>query len=280
MDGALDMGHGYPAYWAGKLNAVNFFTPVPFGITTQEQNAWLRYGGGQEIADKVYGELGVKVFPSGNTSVQAAGWFNKEIKSIGDYKGLKIRSGGLGSKVLSAIGATPVQIPLGEVPQALQNKTIDGADFVGPHNDMAFGLHKVAKFYYWPGWMEPCGMLDCFVNLKAWGKLPKDLQEIVKGANALANSQVLDEFVAKNAQAFNTLVNTHKVKVKLLNDKTLTALGKASGKVIEQTAAKDALSREVFESLKAFRKQMLPYTNVSELSFMKARTLKFPYSLS
>ncbi len=276
-DGALDAGHGYPAYWAGKLPAMQFLTPLPFGITTQEQNAWFRYGGGQEIADKIYAELGVKFFPSGNTSVQVSGWFNKEINSIDDYKGMKIRSGGLGSKVLSAVGATPVQMPLGEVPQGLQTGAIDGADFVGPFNDMAFGLHKVAKFCYWPGWMEPCGVLDFFVNQAAWDKLPDDLKAIVRGANEIANGAVLSEFVAKNAQAYNTLVSEKLVEMRFLSDETLTALGTAAGEVIAEASKADALSKEIYDSLMAFRKMTVPYTTSSEMLFMKARTLDFPY---
>jgi len=276
-DGGLDMGHGYPAYWAGKLPAIQFFTPLPFGVTTQEQNAWFRFGGGQEIADKIYGELGVKFLPSGNTSVQSAGWFNKEINSIEDYKGMKIRSGGLGSKVLRAVGATPVQMPLGEVPQALQTNAIDGADFVGPFNDMAFGLHKVAKYCVWPGWMEPCGVLDCFINKAAWEKLPDDLKAIVEAANELANSVVLSEFVAKNAQAYKMLQEEHHIEMRFLDDKTLTALGKVAGEVVAAAGSADALSTEVYQSLMAFRKVVMPYTNASELSFMKARGLDFPY---
>jgi len=276
-DGALEMGHGYPAYWAGKLPAVQFFTPLPFGLTTQEQNAWFHYGGGQEIAEKIYGELGVKFFPSGNTSVQAAGWFNREINSIDDYKGLKVRSGGLGAKVLREVGATPVQLPLGEVPQALQTNAIDGADFVGPFNDMAFGLHKVAKYCVWPGWMEPCGVLDCFINLDAWEKLPDDLKAIVQAANEMANSVVLSEFVAKNAQAYRTLSEEHGTEMKFLDDATLTALGKVAGEVVAAAGQEDELSREVYESLMAFRKSVMPYSNASELAFMKARGLDFAY---
>jgi TRAP-type mannitol/chloroaromatic compound transport system substrate-binding protein len=273
-DGGLEMGHGYPAYWAGKLPAMQFFTPLPFGFTTQEQNAWFRFGGGQELAEKVYGQLGVKFMPSGNTSV---GWFNKKISSIEDYKGMKIRSGGLGSKVLSAVGATPVQMPLGEVPQALQTNAIDGADFVGPFNDMAFGLHKVAKYCVWPGWMEPCGVLDCFINKAAWDKLPDDLKAIVEAANEMANSVVLSEFVAKNAQAYKTLKEEHHIEMHFLDDKTLTALGKVAGEVVAAAGAADALSTEVYQSLMAFRKVVMPYTNASELAFMKARGLDFPY---
>lgn len=277
VDGGLEMGHGYPAYWAGKLPAVQLLTPVPFGITTQEQNAWLQYGGGLEIADRIYAELGVKMLPSGNTSVQSAGWFNKDINTIEDYQGLRVRSGGLGAQVLSAIGATPVQLPLGEVPQALQTNAIDGADFVGPFNDMAFGLHKVAKYCMWPGWMEPCGLLDCFINKAAWDGLPDDLKTIVTLANQAANSIVLSEFVAKNAQAYNTLQTEHGVEMRFLSDDVLTGLGKVSGEVVAAAGDADELSREIYTSLMDFRKMVMPYTNASELALMSARGLDFPF---
>ncbi len=276
-DGGLEMGHGYPPYWVGKLNAMNFLSPVPFGLTTQEQDAWYKFGGGEELAGKVYAQLGVKMFRSGNTSVQGFGWFNKELTSIDSFKGLKMRLGGLGARVLSAVGATPVAMPLGEVPQALQSGAIDGADFVGPVNDMAFGLHKLAKYYYWPGWVEPCGILDCFVNMKAYEALPDDLKEIVKGANEYANALVVNEFVAKNAIALKTMVEDHKVQIKLLDDDTLIALGRASNDVVNDVASKDALSRELFDSIIKFRETVIPYTNISELAFMKARMLNFPY---
>ncbi len=277
-NGTLQMGHGYPAYWVGQVPAINFLSPIPFGITSQEQNAWFEYGGGQELADKLYGKLGVKFFPSGNTSVQAAGWYNKEVNSFADFKGRKIRAGGLGAKVLQAAGATPVQIPLGEVPQALQSGAIDGADFVGPYNDMAFGLHKVAKYYYWPGWQEPCGALDCFINMKAWEGLTPEQREIVRIGNEYANSRVLAEFVAKNAQAFNELVNVHKVQVRIFNDETLKSLGELAGKVLRAEAAKDAESKQIFESIMKFRTSVMPYTKIAEYEFMRTRLLGFQYA--
>lgn len=277
-NGTLQMGHGYPAYWAGQVPAINFLAPLPFGITSQEQNAWLSYGGGQELADKLYAKLGVKFFPSGNTSVQAAGWYNKEVNSLAEFKGKKIRSGGLGAKVLQAAGAAPVQMPLGEVPQALQSGAIDGADYVGPYNDMAFGLHKVAKYYYWPGWQEPCGALDCFINQKAWDSLSAEQKEIVRVGNEYANARVLSEFVAKNALAFNELVNVHKVQIRIFSDETLRGLGELAGKVIRAEAAKDAESKQIFDSIMKFRASAMPYTKIAEYEFMRTRMLELKYA--
>jgi len=276
-DGAVEMGHGYPAYWAGKLPAINFLSPIPFGITTQEQNAWFRYGGGLELAQKIYSQLGVMFFPCGNTSVQGAGWFNKKLDTMGAFQGLKVRSGGMGAKVLQAVGATPVQMPLGEVPQAMQTGAIDGADFVGPFNDVAFGLHKVSKYYYWPGWMEPCGVLDCFINMAAWEGLPDDLKEIVKGGCEMANSINISEYVAKNAQAMDVIKATPGLSVEFFPDEVLKGLGTATNDVVTAAGKADALSTEAYNSIMSFRKMVLPYTNISEMRFMEARNLGFPY---
>lgn len=273
VDGALDAGHGYPPFWAGKLPAMTMLTPMPFGLTTQEQTAWFEYGGGQALADKIYSQLGVKFFPSGNTSVQGAGWLNKELDSMAAFEGLKMRIGGLGAQVLQAVGGSPVQMPLGEVPQALQTGALDGADFVGPYNDVAFGLHKVAKYYYWPGIFEPCGVLDCFININSWNALDDDLKEIVRGGNYVANQIVVSEFVAKNAEGLRTIQEAEGVEIKTFPDEVLKGLAEATKDVLASAAAADPLSKEVYDSLMAFRKLVMPYTNISEMEFMKARNL-------
>ncbi|SMF48682.1 TRAP-type mannitol/chloroaromatic compound transport system, substrate-binding protein [Tistlia consotensis] len=271
-DGALDVGHGYPPFWAGKLPAMTMLCPVPFGLTTQEQNAWFEYGGGLALADKVYSQLGVKFFPSGNTSVQGAAWTNKLLDSMAAFNGLKIRIGGLGAKVIQAVGGTPVQLPLGQVPQALQTGTLDGADFVGPFNDVAFGLHKVAKYYYWPGIFEPCGVLDCFINLNSWNKLDDDLKEIVRGGNYVANQVVISEFVAKNAEGLKT-IEASDAEIKIFPEEVLKGLGAATKDVLATAASADALSKEIYDSIMAFRKTVMPYTKISEFDFMRARML-------
>ena len=168
--GTLEMGHGAPYYWKGKEPATQFIASMPFGLNVIEQNSWLQFGGGQELADKVYEKLGCKFFASGNTGVQMGGWFNKEINSLEDYKGLKMRIPGLGGEVVKAAGGNVVNLPGGEIPAALQSGAIDATEWVGPYNDLAFGLYKSAKFYYYPGWHEPATLLDNFINLTAWSR--------------------------------------------------------------------------------------------------------------
>lgn len=276
-NGTIEMGHGAPYYWVGKLSATQFLASMPFGLNAQEQNAWMQFGGGQELADKMYKELGCKFFISGNTGVQAGGWFNKEISSLEDFKGLKMRIPGLGGAVLNAAGTNVVNLPGGEIPPALQSGAIDATEWVGPYNDLAFGLYKSAKYYYYPGWHEPATMLDNFINLNAWESLSDDLKAVVAAANGYVNLFVMNEFVAKNNGALNTLVSEHGVILKKFPDDVLNALGNLSGKVMGDMAAADQMSREVMESIATFRKQAIAYAKVSEQAFYNARSLPFKW---
>ena len=225
--GTVEMGHGAPYYWKGKVSATQFIASIPFGLNAQEMNAWLQFGNGQKLADKVYRELGTKFFASGNTGVQAGGWFNKEINSPQDYNGLKMRIPGLGGEVVKAAGGNVINLPGGEIPPALASGAIDATEWVGPYNDLAFGLYKSAKFYYFPGWHEPATCLDNFINIKAWEKLPGDLKALVEAANTAVNQMVLSEFVARNNAALATLINKHKVVTKKFPDSLLNHLGGA-----------------------------------------------------
>ncbi|MGF1639347.1 MAG: TRAP transporter substrate-binding protein [Rhodospirillales bacterium] len=276
--GTVEMGHGAPYYWKGKLAATQFIASMPFGLTAQEQNAWFQYGGGQELSDEVYKELGCKFFPSGNTGTQMGGWFNKEMKSLEDFKGLKMRIPGLGGEVVKAAGGNVVNLPGAEIPPALQSGAIDATEWVGPYNDLAFGLYKSAKFYYYPGWHEPATVLDNFISLKAWEKLPSDIKAIVEAANTAVNQLVLSEFVARNNAALMTLVKDHGVVLKKFPDPVLDGLGALSGKVMNDLASADPLSRRVMDSILSFRREAIAWTNLSETAFTAARSLPFKYA--
>ena len=276
--GTVEMGHGAPYYWKGKVPAVQFIASIPFGLTVQEQNAWFQSGNGQKLADKVYKELGCKFFVSGNTGVQMGGWFNKEMKSLSDYRGLKMRIPGLGGEVVKAAGGNVINLPGGEIPPALQSGAIDATEWVGPYNDLAFGLYKSAKFYYYPGWHEPATCLDNFINIKEWEKLPGDLKALVEAANTAVNQMVLSEFVARNNSSLATLVNKHKVQLKKFPDGILRGLGKLAGEVMNNIASNDSLSREVFDDILRFRKDAIAWSNRSERAYMTARALPFKYA--
>ncbi len=276
--GTAEMGHGAPYYWKGKVAASQFIASMPFGLTAQEQNSWFQYGGGQELADEVYEKLGCKFFPSGNTGVQMGGWFNKEINSLEDYKGLKMRIPGLGGEVVKAAGGNVVNLPGAEIPPALQSGAIDATEWVGPYNDLAFGLYKSAKYYYYPGWHEPATVLDNFINIKAWEKLPSDIKAVVEAANTAVNQLVLSEFVARNNAALATLVDKHGVVLKKFPDPVLNGLGGLAGKVMNDLASGDPLSRKVMDSILTFRKGAIGWTTRSETAFTAARSLPFQYA--
>ncbi len=275
--GTLEMGHGAPYYWQDKVPASQFIASIPFGLNAQEQNAWLQFGGGQELADKVYGKLGCKFFASGNTGVQMGGWFNKDINSLEDFKALRMRIPGLGGEVIKAAGARVVNLPGSEIQPALASGNIDATEWIGPYNDLAFGLYKSANRYYYPGWHEPATMLDNFINLKAWNDLDRELQAIITAANAHANAHVLNEFMANNNASLNTLVTKHGVQLKKFPDAVLNGLGTLSGQVIGDLANADPLSREVMDSIQAFRTQAIAFAKVSEQAFYNARGLPFKW---
>ena len=271
-DGSAEMGHSASYYWKGKHPATPFFTAVPFGLTAQELNSWVNFGGGQELWDELYGEFGLKPLPCGNSGTQMAGWFRKEINSLEDIKGLKIRAPGLAGEVMQRIGATPVQMPGGEVFTSMQTGALDAADWVGPYNDLTFGLHKVAKYYYYPGWQEPGAMLEMMINKEKWDALPEDLQAIVKNAAEAENQHIYDEFTARNAEALKQLVNEHGVELRRLPDEVLEALEKTSQEAVEDLVAGNDQARRIYESYRDFRDSVMPYIAVAEQSALNVRS--------
>ena len=169
--GVAEMGHTASFYWQGKMPAAAYFTTVPFGLTPDEHVAWVEAGGGQALWDELYAPFGVKPFMGGNTGVCMGGWFRRELRSLDDVRGLKIRSLGLGGEVYRRLGATPQTTPPGEILTSLQSGVLDAAEFVGPGTDISLGLYRVAPMYYGPGFNKPNGTGECIVSLKAWEAL-------------------------------------------------------------------------------------------------------------
>lgn len=273
--GTAEMGHGAAYYWKGKSEAAQFFAAVPFGLNAQEMGGWIYHGGGQELWDELYGQFNLKAFAAGNTGVQMGGWFNKEINTMDDYKGLKMRMPGLGGEVIKRAGATPVSLPGGEIFTSLQSGAIDATEWVGPYNDLAFGFYKAAKYYYWPGWHEPGTVLESFVNKKAYEGLPADLRAVVDHAMRSAYQDMLSEFTAKNNNALVQLVNDHGVKLKRFSDDVLAKMGQLSQEVVAEVAAKDPMSGKVYKSFNEFRKQSVSWNNIGEAGYSLARSLTF-----
>lgn len=276
-DGTADMYHGAEYYWQGKSKAFNFFAAVPFGLTADEMNAWLYAGGGQELWDELSAGFNVKPFAAGNTGVQMGGWFNKELNSVEDYKGLKIRMPGLGGEVLRQIGAAAVSLPGGEIFPSLQSGAIDATEWVGPWNDLAFGFYKVTKFYYYPGFHEPGTTLSSGMNKGVWDSLSKDDQAIVTAACMADNNYMLAEFNANNGDALDTLINEHNVQLRRQSDEILKAIGEASGDVLASVAAGDPMTQKVYDSFMAFRKKAMGWTSLSETAYAAARALDYKF---
>ena len=247
---------------------------MPFGLTAQEMNGWLYYGGGLELWEEVYAQYNLVPAAAGNTGVQMGGWFNKEINSLADLKGLKMRIPGLGGEVFKRAGGTPVNLPGGELYTALQTGALDATEWVGPYNDLAFGFYKVAKYYYYPGWHEPGTTLEAIINKEAFDALPEDLQEIVRSACKVANQEMLAEYTARNNAALNTLVNEHKVQLRAFPDDVLKELRKISDEVVAELATKDDTAKRIYSSFKTYRDQVNEWHEISEKAFMRARSLK------
>ncbi|BAU77304.1 TRAP transporter substrate-binding protein [Metapseudomonas furukawaii] len=261
--GTAEMGHGAPYYWKGKVPAAQFFCALPFGPNAQEMNAWLHRGGGIELWEEVYKPFGVLPMACGATGVQTAGWFNKEINSVEDFNGLKMRTPGLGGEVLTKMGGTVVNLPAGEIFTALQTGAIDATEWIGPYNDLALGLHKAAKYYYTPGWQEPNVTFELDVNLKAWETLPADLKAIVRAAARDVNGDMLDDYNARNMEAMEKL-KAEGVEVRRLPEAVLTRLREVASEVVEASAAADPAATKVWQQQKAYLERMRTYAEENE----------------
>ena len=269
--GTAEMGHSAAYYWKGKSAAAPFFCALPFGLNAQEMNGWLYHGGGLELWREVYAPFNLVPFPAGNTGVQMAGWFNREITSIQDFKGLKMRIPGLGGEVVSRLGVTAVNIPGAEIYTAMQTGALDACEWVGPYNDLAFGLFRVAKYCYYPGWQEPGPTLECMINQDAWNGLPDDLKSLVEVCCRAINDDMLAEYTAQNHRALSILQNEHKVEFRRLPDTVLAALRAESDQVVAALASTDGVARRVFDSFRAFRDQVRGYHAISEVAYFQAR---------
>ncbi len=275
--GSADMYHGAEYYWQGKSMAFNFFTSVPYGLTANEMNAWIYHGGGQKLWDELSAGFNIKAMMVCNTGVQMGGWFNKEINTLEDFKGLKIRMPGLGGEVLRRIGATAVTLPGGEIYPSLQSGAIDATEWVGPWNDLAFGFHKVAKYYYYPGFQEPGPAISCGINLNVWNKFSIEHKAIIEAAAAAENSYTLAEFDTKNALSLNVMKTKHNVKLRRFSDSIMRAIGDASGKVISDAAKSDVMTNKVANSYLNFRKSMISWSKIADHAYANARLLPFNY---
>lgn len=273
--GAAEVGHGASYYWKGKIPAAVFFTAVPFGMTAQEMNGWLHYGGGLELWQELYAPFGVIPFAGGSTGVQMAGWFNRELRSAKDLSGLKMRIPGLAGEVFDAAGGTAVRIAGGEVYTSMQTGVIDAVEWVGPYNDRTLGLNEVAEFYYYPGWHEPGAMLEFTVNAAAFTQLPRDLQAIVRYAARAANQDMLDEFTARNNESLQQLLAAG-TQLRPLPEDILSLLYEKSVEAMANLRASDEMAEKIAISYDAFSNNVRAYHEISERAYLNARDKVLP----
>ncbi|MDB2556856.1 TRAP transporter substrate-binding protein DctP [Luminiphilus sp.] len=274
--GVAEMGHGAAYYWKGKIPASVFYTAVPFGMTAQEMNGWLHYGGGLELWRELYAPFGVRPFAGGSTGVQMAGWFNRELTSAADLDGLKMRIPGLAGEVFAASGGTAVRLAGGEIYTSMQTGVIDAVEWVGPYNDRTLGLMEVAEYYYYPGWHEPGAMLEFTVNQDAFDQLPQDLQAIVEGAARATNQDMLDEFTARNNQSLTTLLTEYSTKLRPLPDDVLDVLYINAVSALERLKADDPMAQKISASYEDFLEGVRRYHEISERAYLNARDRVLP----
>jgi TRAP-type mannitol/chloroaromatic compound transport system substrate-binding protein len=266
QNATIQCAHTAPYYFFGKDPTFAFGCAIPFGMNYRQQNAWMYHGGGLQLMREFYKDYNIVNFPAGNTGAQMGGFFRKEIKTPGDFKGLKMRIGGTGGLPLQKLGIIPQQIPGGDIYPALEKGTIDAAEWVGPYDDEKLGLYKVAKYYYYPGWWEGGPELDLFVNQKAYDELPKDYQAILEAACYEANVDMMAKYDALNPAALKRLI-AGGVKLQPFSNEIMAACYKATNEVYEEIASKNAKFKKIYEPWKAFRNDQVSWFQVAENRF-------------
>ncbi len=258
--------HTAPYYFFGKDATFAFGCAIPFGMNDRQQNAWMYHGGGRQLYNDFLKEYNIVSFAAGNTGAQMGGWFRKEIKTVADLKGLKMRIGGTGGLPLAKLGVVPQQIPGGDIYPALEKGTIDAAEWVGPYDDEKLGFYKVAKFYYYPGWWEGGPELDLFVNTKAWADLPKDYQAILESACHEANVDMVAKYDAVNPPALKRLL-ANGVKLLPFSNDIMAACYNATREVYDDIATKNEKFRKIYEPWKKFRTDEVEWFSIAENRF-------------
>ncbi len=269
--GNAQMYHAADYYWKGKHPGWAYFTAVPFGLTYTEQNAWIEWGGGQELWDELAGGFGLKCMRCGNTGVQMGGWFRKEINSVDDLKGLKMRIPGLGGDVMAKLGASPVSLPGSQIYENLISGAIDATEWVGPWNDTFMKFYEAAKYYYFPGMHEPGSTLALGTNKKFWDGLSKGDQEIIKAAALAEDNIMMAEYNAKNGEYLAKLINDQGVKLREFNDDIYDAFGKAADEVFAGVVAHSDLAKRIHESFVKSRTAVGSWAKISDQAYVAQR---------
>lgn len=263
-NGAVEMNHGAGYYWAGKVPAGQFLSTVPFGMNAQQMDSWILTGGGDKLWEELYAPYDLIPISSGNTSTQMGGWFNREINSLNDLRGLKMRMPGLGGKVLSKAGGTPLLMSGGEIYTNLERGVIDATEWIGPYHDYLMGFHEIARYYYYPGWHELGTVLEMIVNKTKFEGLPTDLQEIIRTACLRLNRWMNVEFDAKNGEYLQKIKEAEGVEMRLYPKEVIDQLKVYTRETLAELTEKDPASRKIYEAYTAFQSKINPWMQVSE----------------
>lgn len=266
--GQYDLGHSSSYYWKGKVPNTLYFSSMPFGMISTEQYAWFYRGGGMELMQKVYAPHNLLSFPGGNSDIQMGGWFKKEINSIDDLKGLKIRIPGFAGEVMARVGAAPTNIAPGELYTSLERGTIDALEWVGPAFDLRMGFQKIAPYYY-TAWHEPGSETQFLVNKKTWEKLPADLRTILETAFRVAAFDMYTQAIDANANSWATMSAEYPdIKVRDFPPQVLEAMQNATEELLAEQANQDPLAKEIIESQKQYLTKVRAWTDISSKAYL------------
>jgi TRAP-type mannitol/chloroaromatic compound transport system substrate-binding protein len=263
--------HGAEYYWKGKHPAFSYFATVPFGLTCAEFNAWINFGGGQQLWDELSGQFGIVAMPCGNTGVQMGGWFRKEMKSVDDFKGLKMRIPGLGGDVMSKLGVSPVSLPGGQIYENLVSGAIDATEWVGPWNDSYMKFYEATKFYYTAGMHEPGTCLSAGFNKKWFEALSKSDQALIRAAANQENTLMMAEYDANNGTALKNLIVEHGVELRDFSDEIYDSFGEAAAAVFEETSSHSDLAKKVNDSFINARAKIGAWMGISDVAYLRQR---------
>ncbi|MBW7902320.1 MAG: TRAP transporter substrate-binding protein [Rhodocyclaceae bacterium] len=265
-DGTVEMAHTASYYFVGKDPTFAFDGTIPFGMTSRQVDAWYRWGNGKKLVREFYAKHNIHTIPAGNTGTQMGGWFRKEIKTVADLQGLKMRIGGFAGQVIAKLGSVPQQIPGGDIYPSLEKGTIDAAEWIGPYDDQKLGFNKVAKFYYYPGWWEGGLQLSLYVNTKLWASLPKEYQTILELACADAHVEMMSEYDAKNPTALKQLVGAG-AQLRPFPKEVMDACYKAAQELYAETAAKNPEFKKIYDDYKKFMADQNLWHRIAEGSY-------------
>ena len=266
QNGTVECGQTASYYYVGKDPAFAFDTALPFGLNCRQQNAWMYYGGGMDLMRELFRPHNIVNFPAGNTGTQMAGWYRKEIKSVADLRGLKMRIAGLAGQILAKLGVVPQQIGGPDIYPALEKGTIDAAEWVGPYDDEKLGFYKVAKYYYYPGWWEGSAQLSVYVNAKQWETLPKPYQAALETACAEANIHMVAKYDARNTAALRRLVVAG-AQLRAFPRPVMEACYQRAIEFYDELSAKSPAFRKIYAPWRKFREDEYLWFRVAENTF-------------